>query len=506
MKVGAGIGLAFGLNEIKNFTAGVIDAGSKVENARTGLTTLLRDSDAAARVIQNTMEDAMRTPLGFEGLLNANKALISANVNAEEARQTVLDLANAISATGGGDDELNRMVVNLQQIKNVGKASAADIKQFAFAGINIYGILAEATGKHTKDVQDMEVTYDMLTYALKKAHEAGGLYANGLENMSKNTSVQISNVEDSIFQLKVRMFNDLKPAFDAMISTAADFVQMLGEAWDWSVRNRDLLKDIAITLGIAAAAWVAYKGVMLASLVITKASVLWETIQYASITLLGDGMLTASAATKTLAGMQVLLNAAFAANPIGLIITGLAALAAAVTWAYNRLGWFRGGLWALWAVIKEFGSIIVDYFKGLYHIITGTLTLDLDTVKKGWGELESATFGAYKRIGEAATRGYKEGIADFEKDKKEEEKVGTPKTLAPIGKGGGQTPQQVTTDTGTSKVTGTKSYTINIKIDNLIRDFQIKTTNLTEGATKVKEVVTQALLSAVNDSQIVAGQ
>lgn len=45
------------------------------------------------------------------------------------------------------------MAQNLQQIKNAGKATAADIKQFAYAGIDVYGILADYTGKSTAEVQ-----------------------------------------------------------------------------------------------------------------------------------------------------------------------------------------------------------------------------------------------------------------------------------------------------------------------------------------------------------------
>ena len=66
----------------------------------------------------------------------------------------------------------------------MGKASAADIKQFAMAGIDIYGILADYTGKSTAEVQNMTVTYDLLTAALQKASEEGGRYYNAMETQS----------------------------------------------------------------------------------------------------------------------------------------------------------------------------------------------------------------------------------------------------------------------------------------------------------------------------------
>ena len=64
---------------------------------------------------------------------------------------------------------LQRMAVNMQQIKNVGKASALDIKQFAYAGIDIYGLLADSMGITREEAAQLDVTYDMLSTALQKA-------------------------------------------------------------------------------------------------------------------------------------------------------------------------------------------------------------------------------------------------------------------------------------------------------------------------------------------------
>lgn len=211
MSLGSAMGLAFGVAGVSMFVSKVVSAGATVEDATTGLTTLLKDSGEAAQVVKNTMEDATKTPFSFEGLLAGNKALISAGQSAERSREDVLNLANAIAATGGGNDELQRMVINMQQISNTGRASAMDIKQFGFAGINIYQVLADATGKTIDQVKELPVTYDMLTEALKKAAKEGGIYANGLENMSNNVSVKLSNVGDSLFVMFNDIFQGVKP-------------------------------------------------------------------------------------------------------------------------------------------------------------------------------------------------------------------------------------------------------------------------------------------------------
>ena len=198
--------------------------------------------------------DAMATPFAFESLLSANKALISAGVSAQGARQDVLNLSNAIAATGGGDDELQRMVVNLQQIKNVGQASALDIKQFAYAGVNIYKVLEAAGIKVEKGNSDVKISYEQITGALQKAHEAGGIYYNGLENMAGNTSVKVSNLGDMMFQLKNQMFQDLKPAITSIIEGLGNLIRWLRDAWDWLVKHKDIIKSLAIGIGVGTAA------------------------------------------------------------------------------------------------------------------------------------------------------------------------------------------------------------------------------------------------------------
>lgn len=478
--LGTAIGVAFGLAAINNFTRGIVDAGSKVEDARTGLTTLLKDSDAAAQVIQNTMKDATTTPFEFEGLLNANKALIAANVSATDARQTVLDLANAVAATGGGNDELNRMVLNLQQIKNVGKATEMDIKQFAMAGINVYEMLAKATGKSTEAVKDMGVSYDLLSFALNKAHETGGIYANGLENMSKNTSTQMSNISDAIFDLKVQMFDDLRPAIQYVISGIAGFVHALQDGWTWIVKNKDAFETIGLTIAVTGSGLLAYNAIVNASTI----------------------------ATNIVTAATWLWNAAINASPVGWITTGIGFLVAGVISAYKHFGTFRAVLWGVWGTIKEFGGIVADVFSGLWHIIHGVFTLSASEIKLGAKEQVDAMFNAGKRLGEGFKHGYDAGMADFAKSQMEDKNSPTVNAPVKVGKQRNAVPlMAANSNKETSRVTGNKSTTISIKIENLIKGGPVfNTTNIQESASKLKEAVVQALLSAVNDSQIVAGQ
>ena len=178
-----------------------INYNAQMEQYRTMFTTLTGSAEEADRIISQLQEDAQKSPFDSASLISANQYLISAGVEADEARQTILNLGNAVAATGGGSAELERMAQNLQQIKNVGKASSQDIKQFANAGINIYGLLAEATGKNVEEVKDMDVSYELLSEALAKASEEGGKYYGAMEAQGQTLNGSLSATKESIQML-----------------------------------------------------------------------------------------------------------------------------------------------------------------------------------------------------------------------------------------------------------------------------------------------------------------
>ena len=208
-----------------------VEFNAKMEKYQTGLTTLLGTEQEAAAVMAQIRSDAARTPFDVDSLTQANQMLISTGMSASDARNDVLNLANAIAATGGGSAELSRMAANMQQVKNVGKATAMDIRQFAMAGINIYGLLADATGKTTEEVKDMEVSYELLSYALEKAAASGGKYEGAMEAQSQTFNGRLSTLKDNILQLEGALTQDIFAQLsDTALPMVMDWVAQLLEA------------------------------------------------------------------------------------------------------------------------------------------------------------------------------------------------------------------------------------------------------------------------------------
>lgn len=219
------------LSAAEGFISSGIEYNAQIEKYTTGFTNMLGSAEAAQQVMSQIQEDAAKTPFDVASLTQANQYLISAGENASYARKTIMALGDAVSATGGGNDELNRMSQNLQQIANTGKATTADIKQFAYAGIDVYGILADYTGKSTAEVQKMTISYDLLTQALQAASEEGGRYYNSMDTQSQTMNGRVSTLKDNVKQLAGLMTGDLSSGIGVAIGKLNDMVVAAQEAY-----------------------------------------------------------------------------------------------------------------------------------------------------------------------------------------------------------------------------------------------------------------------------------
>ena len=339
--------------KIKDLAVGFVQTGmqynAQIETYRTALTNMLGDAEKANAMLTSIKRDAARTPFSTDALVAANQYLLSAGENAEYSQKTILALGDAIKATGGGDDELNRMAQNLQQVANVGKASAVDIKQFAFAGINIYQVLADYTGKSVQEVQSMTVTYDVLTKALQAAAQEGGRYYNSMATQSQTLEGRTTTLTDNVKQLAGELTTGLSSAYGSIVEKANSWVSSILE-------SDEKLSQLETTVTVAAsavagltAAFVAYKAAMAIANIITAVQ----------------------KATEGLTAAQVALNIAMDSNPIGIVAAALGVLVGAIGAAYAANEQFREAWNSAWNSIKNGFSVAADFILDKLNRIMG---------------------------------------------------------------------------------------------------------------------------------------
>lgn len=209
-----------------------VSYNAEMEKYTTALTTALGSTEKAAAAIEQIKADAAATPYDVSSLVHANQFLISTGESAESARATIMALTDAVSATGGGNAELQRMAQNLQQIKNYGQATALDIKQFAYAGIDIYGILADYTGKAVDEVKDMTISYELLNNALIAASQEGGKYYGANIAQSQTLNGQLSTLKDNAKALLGEVFLPISDGLRTeVLPTLNEFLSSLSTAF-----------------------------------------------------------------------------------------------------------------------------------------------------------------------------------------------------------------------------------------------------------------------------------
>lgn len=402
---------------VAEITKAGIEFNAKMETYETAFTTLLGSAEEAERVMNQIREDAAHTPFDVDSLTQANQMLVSAGISADDARSDVLNLANAIAATGGGSAELSRMAANMQQIQNTGKATAMDIRQFANAGINIYGLLADSMGVTTEQAAEMDVTYEQLTAAFEKAASAGGKYEGALEKQSQTFQGRITTLKDNATQLAGALTEDL---FTTLSDTALPMVM------DWVAT----LLEAAQTGGIEGAIDAAKS--ILGGLLETFIGALPEivdtglTILESLLSGIGNNIPKVVQAVITI--LQALLNGLYNHLP-AIVQAGVDILVGLVTGLLQMLPWLITQIpEIIYAILNAFlstdwGSIGVAIVNGIWNGIVSLWDWLVSSVENALTNLWNGAKNAlgihspskkFAFIGEMSVEGTMEGFEDSE--------------------------------------------------------------------------------------------
>lgn len=256
-------------NKVKNFAiigggaiAGFLGYGVKIaaelETSRQGFITLLGSAEKADAVISRLKVESARTPFELPGLTRATQLLTSVTKDGDKSIDILLDVGKALASMGRGQEEMDRIIINLQQVGSLGHATMLDIKQFAFSGIPIFELLSETFGKTGQELEDFitegGVTFDALVEMFKKAGNEGGRFANAFINQSGTFGQLMSNAKDAFGLLmadivtKTGLFDGIKKAIikvnTALIDNKDAIINLIKEGIEKLKNILHDLKDI----------------------------------------------------------------------------------------------------------------------------------------------------------------------------------------------------------------------------------------------------------------------
>ena len=352
-----------------------------MEKYTTAFSTFLGSAEEAEAVIENIKKQSESSPFDTADLIKSNQMLITTGESAEEAQKTISALADAIALTGGGNDELTRMASNLQQIRNAGKATSMDIRQFAYAGIDVYGILSATTGKTTEEIKKMDITYQDLSKSLQMAASEGGKYYNGQGQMAETLTGQISRLKKTFKDLTGELSKSLYPILKKITEKLQDVV-------DWVKNSDDKTKNMITGIGLFVAA-------LGPALVIIGKLIVFGGKVAGTLSKLSAWIAKISASVGGAGGSGGLAASVSAvAGPIGIVVAAIAAWTAAVIYFYKTNEDFKKKFDETWnGVVTMFNETVVPCVKNIWNLITTVIEGIKDTLTKWWNVIKPIILG-----------------------------------------------------------------------------------------------------------------
>lgn len=363
-----------GFTVLKGALSNLISSGiSKLASAITGqLDSALSRVDtinAYKKTMENlgyATEDVSKTTSelkkGIEGLpttlpdimsMQQQYAALSGNI--DEATNLTLALNNATLAGGQGQEKANSAMEQWYQIIAKGKPDATSwqiINSAMPAQMNQIADSVMGAGKKSQDLftawQKGEVTTNQIKDALINLNSKGG---GELASFEKQAQDSTGGIDTSMTNLKTAISNGI-----------AEIVESIGSENIAKVLGK--LKEIVIEtfkeVGKAINFVIDNKNEFVATLVAMSVGIATYVGYTTAIQVMTQGWKSLEIVQKAVTAAQWLMNAAMSANPIGLVIAGVAALVAAFVVLWNKSESFRNFWIGLWEKIKEVSQPIIS--------------------------------------------------------------------------------------------------------------------------------------------------
>lgn len=348
-------GMQFLMNPYTLVGAGisaVTSLGAQAEQTSVAFTTLVGSGEKAANVLAQINDFAAKTPYGNLDLTDNAKTMLNFGVEADKVNGYLRQLGDIAA---GDKNKLGSLSLVFGQVASAGKMSGQDLLQFINAGFNPLKELEKMTGKTYSELQDMmskgQIGLDAVAAAIRHATEEGGAFAGMSDKLSQTVSGKFSTLVGNIQQAAVEMFAKFQPVINALLDLFISIVPPIASALQGLLNIVEKVISFCVDwkteLGLLAA--VVGVGTIAFNL---HTIALWGVVGVIKVV---------TAVTKAWEGVQWLLNVALTANPIGIVITVIAALVAAVVYCWNKFAGFRAFILTMWTTMKGFGDIIKNY-------------------------------------------------------------------------------------------------------------------------------------------------
>ena len=393
-------GLVFGLGQATAFGNEVTETTSKFEGYQNAI-EFASGKEGAKNIqfLDKTIKDLnLNMDSSYKGFKTLTGSLKGTNLEGKATRDIFESVGIASTVMGLTAEQSEGAFLALSQMASKGKVQAEELRgQLGERIPGAFGIAAKAMGVTQIEMNKLLDTGQVYAndFLPKFARELKATFEDGLPKAANSMQASINKKNNALVSFKKSFGDNFRPAIIEIINLKTQFFGFLQEL-------APKLKPIFSALGNLTNAvkpltdrFVTAKnaiGGMDGVLKMIKTAIDGFAVV---LEVAANGLSFLSYVLEPFAPLIGLvtvawwaLNIAMTANPIGLVVAGIAALAGGLIYAYKKVDWFRGGIMAAWEAIKGFGNIIKDYvvnrIKDTISGLTGLVSAVWKFIKGDW--------------------------------------------------------------------------------------------------------------------------
>ena len=384
-------------------------------------------SDDAKKSIETLSDRLTGLPTSLDSMAGAVQKVAPLTGNLAEATDISLALNDALLAGGKSTDLQANAMEQYTQMLSIGKVDMAAWRSMMSAMPGQLGQLSESllgAGANSMDLyaamQDGTVSFDDFNKGLLALDKQGvngyASFADQAKDATDGIGTGTQNMYTAITRGLANLIGKFQPELSAFLEGTTDVINGIftgvGGAVDWIKGNLDWIGPLAAGIGAGAAAWALWTGAIKT----------WTTI------------------TNLAKAAQIAFNVVMNANPIGLIVTAIAAVVGALVWFFTQTevgkkawGEFTSFLSDAWQAIADgakwlWENVLQPVFQAIGDIVSWVWNVIIKPVVdlvvnyfRFWGAVakwlwENAVKPALKAIGDflqAVWRSYIKPVIDF---------------------------------------------------------------------------------------------
>mgnify|MGYP000482394276 CR=1 FL=1 len=468
-----------------------VDYNATMESYLTNFKVMLGSEEAAATKLSEIRKMAASTPFSLDDLTSGTQTLLQFGIAADDTTG-VLQRLGDISL--GNAEKLQTLTRAYGKMSSAQKVTLENVNMMIDAGFNPLNQICDATGESMSDlykrISDGKVSFSELEAAVEAATSQGGQFYNGMLEASQTFSGRMSTLKDNVSALTGELTSGLFAALGDLVVKLNEVVVSFLDSDEKMARLKETIGIATAVVAAAGTAFLTYKGYLAATTAV-------EVIHTAATTAMTAAHKAAEAGATGLAVAQAGLNAVLKANPIGLVVAALAALAAGLVTAYKTSETFRNAVNSAFASVKKIAQnaigTVVDWINELVAKIRGAAAA-LANLKNGVGAAQDAYNAAYNGYMDNYNRSkldkaaQERGKLHAERVKQAQEEAAAAKASAEtISQSAGKAASAVSTS-GKKASASTKAVTASV-----VKSISDTTTTVKDGITRTVETVNETL-------------